>query len=473
MESKIPWIIIDKFFKDNPQILINHHIESYNDFFHSGLKRTFKEKNPIVLQKEQDKKTMEFRLRAELYLGGKEGDKIYYGKPVIYDDNREHYMYPNEARLRNMTYGMSIHYDIEVVFIMRDDEGGVVENSITLDKVFLGRFPIMLQSDLCILHGLSSQVRYNMGECKNDHGGYFIIDGKEKAIVSQEKFADNMVYIRDKVNDIYSHSAQIRSVSEDSSKPERTMAIKIVAPTPVLTNNQIVVNVPNVRKPVPLFILMRALGILSDKDIIEYCLLDLDANSSLVDLFIPSIHDAGKIFSQETALKYIATFTKGKSIAYVQEILMNYLLPHIGELNYQQKAYFIGYMVYQLLQVYTKVEKPTDRDSFLFKRIEPPGTLLYNLFKEYYTLQQNHIRVSIDKEYYYKKSIYEKNFQSLIETNFQEYFKDRIVEAGFKKAFKGNWGSSAHTKKMGIVQDLNRLSYNSFISHLKKNKFTT
>ena len=53
------------------------------------------------------------------------------------------------------------------------------------------------------------------------------------------------------------------------------------------SNNQIVVNVPNVRKPVPLFILMRALGIISDKSIIECCLLDLDKYSTFVDLFIP------------------------------------------------------------------------------------------------------------------------------------------------------------------------------------------
>ena len=85
-----------------------------------------------------------------------------------------------------------------------------------------------------------------MGECKNDSGGYFIIDGKEKAIISQEKFANNMLYIRDKVNDLYSHSAEIRTVSEDASKPIRTLAVKIVAPSAKLTNNQIVVNVPNV-----------------------------------------------------------------------------------------------------------------------------------------------------------------------------------------------------------------------------------
>lgn len=144
----------------------------------------------------------------------------------------------------------------------------------------------MIQSDLCILKSLSPEVRFNMGECRNDFGGYFIIDGKEKVIIPQEKFADNMIYIRkNKADDLYSHSAEIRTVSEDASKPIRTTAVRVVAPTSVLSNNQIVVLVPNVKKPVPLFILMRALGVVSDKDIIETCLLDMkNTNLTLICL---------------------------------------------------------------------------------------------------------------------------------------------------------------------------------------------
>jgi DNA-directed RNA polymerase II subunit RPB2 len=465
------WNIIEKFFYDNPQVLVKHHIDSYNDFFRTGMKSIFKEKNPVILQKEQDPNTKMFKYRCELYLGGKDGSKIYYGKPVIYDDNREHFMYPNEARLRNMNYGITVHYDLEVEFKIMGDDGKIQESSIMYEKLFLGRFPIMLQSDLCILNGLNREVRYNMGECRNDYGGYFIIDGKEKVIISQEKFADNMLYIRENYNDLYSHGADIRTVSEDASKPERTLSVRIVAPTSQSSNNQIVVNIPNVRKPIPLFILFRALGVTSDKEIIEYCLLDLDANSSMIDLFIPSIHDAGKIFTQETALEYIKTFTKGHTISYVLDILMNYFLPNIGELNFQQKAYFLGYIVNNLLLVFTKMEAPTDRDSFKFKRVEVPGMLLYDLFKEYFKLQQDNIKLRLDTEYNMKKSktIYQNDsFKDLITNNYERIFNERIVEDGFKKAFKGNWGSQEHTKKLGVVQGLNRLSYNSFISHLRK-----
>jgi DNA-directed RNA polymerase II subunit RPB2 len=471
MNEQLTWTIIDKYFNDNPLSLVSHQLDSYNNFFNEGIKQIFKEKNPIHIMKQQDSKTKEFNLKCNLYLGGKEGTKLYYGKPVIYDDDREHYMFPNEARLRNMTYGITIHYDVDVEFFVKDeDDQEITTTLITLDKIFLGRFPIMLMSDLCILKGLDKRVKFEMGECKNDYGGYFIIDGKEKCIISQEKFADNMLYIRDKASDIYTHSAEIRSVSEDASKPIRTLSIKIVGPSPTLTNNQIIINIPNVRSPVPLFILMRALGIESDKEIIEYCLLDMEKYKSYIDLFIPSIHDAGRIFTQQAAINFIGSLTKGHTDAHALEILTNYFLPHIGEMNFQDKAFFIGYMVRELLGVYVKENKATDRDNFRFKRVELPGNLLYDLFKEYYTLQQKNIYLKIDKTYFYNQGLYndKRSFINLIENNYKLFFSERLVENGFKKAFKGNWGSESHTKRLGVVQDLNRLSYNSAISHLRK-----
>jgi len=503
-KEDISWKLIDKYFKDNPNNLVSHHLESYNSFINKGVGQIFRENNPIrFIEREDENDGSGKRNECQLYLGGKDGSKIYYGKPIIYDDNNSHFMFPNDARLRNMTYGVTIHYDVEVEFFYYEGDERK-EHSILLPKIYLGRFPIMIQSELCILNTLNKDVRFNMGECRNDYGGYFIIDGMEKVIISQEKFADNLLYIRkNKADNIYSFSAEIRSVSEDTSKPIRTTAVKIVAPSPSLSNNQIVVAVPNVKKPVPLFILMRALGVVSDKDIIKTCLLtDLDDEfennkNSYIDLFIPSVHDAYKFFNQQNALEFIAELTKRGTVSSVIEILSDYFLPHVGELNFLDKAYFLGYMVNRLLKVYTKEEKPTDRDNFRFKRVELSGSLLYDLFREYYLVQKKDITRKIDEEYYYhkgeykedetlsrkeKKQIkskenpgdkkednkYKNNFIGLIEANFKTFFKDRIVEQGFRKAFKGNWGSEAHTKRIGVVQDLNRLSWNTFISHLRK-----
>jgi len=482
----ISWKLIDTYFKDNPNNLVAHHLESYNDFFSNGINNIFRENNPFRFIEKEDKTNPEKSQRNEilLYLGGKDGSKIYYGKPIIYDDERVHYMYPNDARLRNMTYGITIHYDVDVDIIYYQD--GVKKlKEITLEKVYLGRFPIMLQSKLCILQSLEPNVRFNMGECRNDYGGYFIIDGKEKVIISQEKFANNMLYVKkNNKDDNFSFSSEIKSVSEDASKPMRTSAVRMVAPTSMYQNGQLVVEIPNVRKEIPLFIVMRALGVVSDKEIIETCLLDLDKNSSYIDEFIPSIHDANKIFNQQIALEFIASFTKRETIPGVLEILSNYFLPHIGELNFLDKAYFLGYMTFKLLKVYRGVENSTDRDNYRFKRIELSGTLIYDLFREYYLIQKRDIERKIDNEYYWRKSkykdkdeetdaqkkqeIYKNNFSLLIENNQEKIFKERLVEDGFRKAFKGNWGSETYTKRLGVVQDLNRLSWFTHISHLRK-----
>jgi len=466
MES-ISWKIIDTYFRDNTQNLVAHHLDSYDDFFQHGIHRILKENNPVRFM-EPDSGDKKVSNECLLYLGGKDGTKIYFGKPIIYDENQTHYMYPNDARLRDMTYGITIQYDVDVELIYNDGEEPRIE-SLTLEKILLGRFPIMVKSKLCILNGLTNEVCFNLGECENDKGGYFIIDGLEKAIVPQETFADNMVYVRKyKEGEVYSHSAEIRSVSEDTSKQIRKTSVKMVAPSVKYSNNQIVVDVPNVRKPVPLFILMRALGIISDKSIIEACLLDLEKNENYVDYFIPSIHDANKFFDQHAALKYISTFTKKRSIASVLDILMNYFLPHIGENNFLDKAYFVGYMVNKVLRVYSGEETPTDRDNYKFKRVEQAGKLIYDLFREYYLIQLHTIFLAIDKEYYYHIGEYKDDFSKLIEANYRDFFKTRDVESGIKKAFKGNWGSQSYTKKLGVVQDLNRLSFNSYISQLRK-----
>lgn len=568
MDDAQIWKIIDTYFKDTPHALVKHHIDSYNYFYKSDIYKILQDSNPIKIVSKENLKG-DFESECKIYIGGKNGDKVYFGKPVIYDgEGKEHFMFPNEARLRNMTYAMTIHYDVdvEVTTILLDDEepslegneflkavndgnievlddstvGGATRkiaqpkarvvnnikqirttqtiadriseearnsldnrngirtqtNAFTLEKIFLGKFPIMVQSDFCVLHGMTRDNMYSMGECRNDKGGYFIIDGKEKAIVSQEKFADNVLYVRklvdneesditDDVNDNdndddnqneqeiklpeFLYSAQIVSVPENSSMFARTFSIKMVGPTKLLSNMNIVVNIPNVKLPVPLFIVFRALGILSDKSIITMCLLDIEKYENMVDLFIPSVHDSGGFYTQEDCLNFIGLLTKGMTVSHAHEILVDYLLPHMGKRNYLQKAYYLGHMVFKLLSVKVGIEAPTDRDNFKYKRVELVGPLLNNLFTEYYKIQKKNIQLSFEQTLYYNKGQYESNLSGLIRLNYAEIFKNnKDLETGVKKAFKGNWGAKSHTKRVGVVQDLDRLSFNSMMSHLRK-----
>lgn len=585
MNDETLWKIIHSHFEENPHYLVSHHLESYDDFFENGIYKLFKEKNPMAIYSQYDESIEDYRHKCLLYMGGKDGDKIYFGKPVIYDKGNSHYMYPNEARLRNMTYGMTVHYDVEVEFIdtLKDGEmptiigpehlpetqrieldeddanayleeiekdnaikqgnfktkknvriaepnvggnadyklnsnidkqdGGakdepkrrkkrvaspyklttnvaallreanaksmstpnVQRRTMTLEKIYLGKFPIMVQSKFCVLHGLSREARFSMGECRNDPGGYFIIGGKEKTVIAQEKFADNMLYIKkgkettDEVaGDPYLYSAEIRSVSENTSKPVRKFSVHIVAPTPRFQFGNIEVNIPNVQKPIPLFIVFRALGIISDYDIIATCLLDTTKYEFMMDLFEPCVYDADGILMQKTAVEYIKGFTKYANDAYVQEILNDYFLPHVGENNYIEKAYYLGNIVFRLLSVYMGLELPTDRDNFKYKRIEQVGPLLYSLFREYYTIQTKKVHYEFESRLYYKQALYADNLFDLIDKNYRDVFRTRIVDDGVRKAFKGNWGAETHTKRVGIVQDLNRLSFHSVISHLRK-----
>ena len=510
------WKILDIYFRDNPQGLIRHHIDSYNDFVENGISQIFRETNPLKIDLDYNSKENRFQSSAKLFFGGNDGSRVFFGKPIIYDQNENiHYMFPNEARLRNMTYAMPVYCDIETIIerevnmadetsTTRVDKNGVkidigeegltpiqqkelVENItktlITLSdkKTTIQRFklrpirklicllPIMTQSRSCILSGMAREARYSVGECRSDLGGYFIIEGKEKTVVCQEKFGDNMLYVQKLPDDhVYKYSANIRSVSENVSKPVRTLAVHLMSPTSALTQLNIVVTIPNVRKPIPLFIVFRALGVVSDGDIVSMCSLKraTETSTNMVQWLMPSIHEAGGIQSQSDALEFMRVFIKGKTLNRVLHILADYFLPHVGEINFIDKAYHLGYMVNKMWKIH-EGEEATDRDNFKYKRIELVGSLLKDLMREYLIIYMNKARVFFETKFEFNKDIFG-DISNLVEQSHEEVFANNILNDGIKKAFKGNWGATPNTKRIGVVQDLNRLSFYGYISHLRK-----
>jgi hypothetical protein len=119
-----------------------------------------------------------------------------------------------------------------------------------------------------------------------------------------------------------------------------------------------------------LFIVFRALGIISDKDICKMIVSDLEAYPNYVASLIPCVHDAGGIFNQMNALEYIASFTKVKTVEESYNILINYLLPHVGEMNFKAKAYFIGQIFFKNMATVTMQSFSTKSPS-----VQPWGTI--------------------------------------------------------------------------------------------------
>ena len=168
INDELIWKIINSHFNENPQSLVAHHIESYNDFYANGIQQIFKEKNPVRISSKYDETIGDYRYQCLLYFGGKDGSRIYYGKPVIHDKGNAHYMFPNEARMRNMNYSMTIHYDIEVEYI-RLLEPGEEPILIGIDELVqkTGGDALELAPDLTYLIN-EHKLRENAGKLKKD-----------------------------------------------------------------------------------------------------------------------------------------------------------------------------------------------------------------------------------------------------------------------------------------------------------------
>jgi DNA-directed RNA polymerase II subunit RPB2 len=497
--SNNTWKVIDNYFKSNKNYLTKHHLDSYNDFVLNKIPQTLKQYNPQIHYKEyklyeenwalkckvcektfETKKELDahiiktghpnekgfYKYETQVFFGGEDSSKVYIGKPIIYSENGEEVvkrqMYPNEARLKGLTYGVHIFCDILVKFIIRNDNGKIVDKSEkTFDNVTIGRMPIMLQSKLCVLNGKSKTMLREMGECVHDQGGYFIVSGAEKVIVSHERKAENKLYIVQSNDGVNKLSAQIKSVPEDSFKFARTTVVNL------RESGEFMVRLPMMGYQIPLFIVFRLLGIESDKDILKMILYNLDTEKSRMFLedLEASVVDAGPIFNQMDAVRYVASLTKGNSISNILDILKTDLFPHVGT-DYNDKAYYLGYCVNKILCVHHGLDKPTDRDSFMYKRVDLSGFLLANLFRESYKQFQRDSKIALDTEYRFNSGQYQdtKYADIINENTFKKMFDGKVIEKMMMKSFK----IGTILNKVGLVQALNRLSSMGAVSHLRR-----
>ena len=337
------WNVIDSYFKNTPNYLSKHQIDSYNTFLKDNIPKTIRQFNPIELPYEQlDEDSYKFDIK--ITLGGElldgevinSGKGIYIGKPVIQEletdaESGESFikqkaLFPNEARLKNLTYKTEIKMDI-IVEINVNEEDYQQHDPIFFSKIPLGNIPIMLRSNICSTNLLNSNALRAAGECEYDQGGYFLIDGKEKVIVAQERQIENKLYTNVKPKDPrYKIISEIRSAPEDKFQPARITKTVLLREKKqrekvIINENTLRVIIPQINGEVPLFIVYRALGIVSDYDILN-TITDISEKNKytklVLDFLRPSVIEGSIINNSQDAIDYLSykisrTFLKDSS----------------------------------------------------------------------------------------------------------------------------------------------------------------
>ena len=485
METNDIWKFIKTYFKDRYlERLVRHQLESYNNFINIQLQKTIEMFNPVTIHSEQDYNQESGKYKLEIIITF---DNFQIYRPQIHENNgATKIMFPQEARLRNFTYASSMTIDLNIKIINRYGDN-LSSNEILYKKIpriHIGKLPIMLKSCICVLRQNSHLEHRITGECKHDPGGYFIINGSEKTVIGQERSAENriMCFNLKKNNNKWSWLAEIKSIPDFKCISPKQINMTIMS-----RNNgfghPIYVQIPRIKKPIPLFILFRSLGITSDKEICDIILLNSDDEKIKTMLYKlkASIIDANKNLDYESCLNYImnhAMYTPlnvdketgiKRKTAFTKSVLEKDLFPHCK--TEKEKIYFLGYMTNKLLRTSLGWRKPDDRDSYINKRIDLTGVLLNNLFRNYFNklvkdMQKQIIREINNGSWRSKDDV----LNIINQTNIYKIMKSTTIENGIKRALAtGDFGiKSANSNKVGVAQVLNRLTYISSLSHLRR-----
>ena len=501
------WDVIDTYFRDEPYYKSQHQVDSFNEFIFSkdnGIQNIIKRENPFIIhQGDKGGNNISFKYEIYFYFGEtlqEDQDASNYGEPIddienifistptLYDNKESKYMYPNDARLNNYTYRSSIFCNIGIKYLLLDENRFIIKN---FPKINIGFIPIMIHSKLCLLNSLDSVKLSELGECPYDQGGYFIVNGKEKVVLSQENRINNILYIIKGNNKILCQG-YIKSISTKGFQSSRTNNIYYYTQSYKINKGDKLIykrdNVFSVRilgfvdinsvesnDSIPLFILFRALGIVSDKDILSYIIYnndDIILKNKLYDLITPSMKYSQPIYTQEEAFKILMPLTKGKLQINVIDILNNNFLPNYGN-DLVQKAKFLGYSVRKILLSHLGLIDSTDRDSYSYKRIDLAGSLLLELYRELWGGFKKSLSKNMDYEYRAKNTeiaLDENKVSDLINDNNKSKMFDISMMEYITKSFGARFGTNI-SGRQGIVQDINRNTMLGTLSHIRRLSF--
>ena len=485
------WKAVSCYFKkDGVSKLVDHQIESFEDFINNKIPLIVSSTSPIVVWHEQDEATKKYKYELRLSF-----ENVTYMKPRIQEaTGRIKPMFPQDARTRNFTYAAQMFSDIR--FIARTYKGPSFKEFDEEVKVFegvsIGKIPVMLGSSLCVMKDFPLS-KEEIGECPFDPFGYFLIHGSERTILSQEKVADNQIMVfHTKKMTKYAFSAEMKSLHESFTTPPKKLEVRIMLKFNGL-GNPLTLCIPRFTEDIPVAVIFRALGVETDRDIAK--LVWGDENHVYAEKLAASFKECAdiKVYSQEDAITYLThKFQYGTTLedknAYARILMDTEFLPHVrfgGEVISQEvfearKIVLLSSMIRRLLLTEIGVLKIDDRDSYPNKRVVSTGSLLTHLFRQLFQKVSKDIRSKFVHEVNndnWKKKDPPRPLDILNVNNLYKILKVSTIEGKFKQALAtgnfavqglGTVSSASNATKVGVSQVLNRLSYSATISHLRR-----
>ncbi len=415
--------------------LVRQHLDSFNEFIDHGLQEVIDEISEIPIEVPENPYKVKL---GQIWIIDPQTRIT--GSYVTEVDGTKHEIYPLEARLRNLTYAAPIALEMTPVIDGREQD---------TELVYIGNIPVMLKSKLCFLSQLSREELIACGEDPDDPGGYFVVNGSERAIVAMEDLAPNRVIVD--VDDKGATPVYQAKIFSTTVGFRARIELKIKA------DGAIYVSIPGVPTEISFVALMRALGLESDKNIAEAVSLEKEIQMKLN----PSFEKALGIDTPKDAILFIGNrVAHGQVEEYrlqkAETAIDKNFLPHIGRTaqNRGDKALFLGEMACRAVELELGRRKLDDKDHFKNKRLRLGGTLLADLFRVAF---RNLIR---DIKYQLERI----GVKGPIITVSAAVRPGIITERFQHSIATGNWGRG----RVGITQLLDRTNHISTLSHLRR-----